>query len=565
MVSKQEVPARSEGAAGLEGLGSEDLRSFKEVFERAERAMETNHAVFSSRVRQAQQLERQGAVTDAVVVARMAADFASTNHTGTYVSPELEELLQRAGRELHRLPQQRTGSKQRRSAGTHVLHVLSAAYDIGGHTRFVWRWIERDRNRTHSVVLTHQRNLTPPQALRDAVTRAGGQLHKLDARPSGLLERAKRLAELSRQVDVVVLHTHPFDVIPLLAFAGDSSDPGVPVVLLNQADHVFWLSRNVSRLVVNFRHSGSTFSASRRGVPPANTALLPIPLQPPPRTLTRGEAKARLGLSEKEKVIFSVASAYKYTALGALDFARIISSFACERDVTVLVVGPERNARWARAEAASGGRVRALGRRADLTLFHQAADIYLDSVPFGSATSLLEAGSYEVPVLSLNPFAGAGVMMLDDPALAHADIMRTSVRSYRERLSELLENDQARTQAGCETASRIAHTHAGEGWLAQLEAMYARAFGAPPMPRLEHAVRAADMPDLLLTSLNLLAGKARTPEQVFTEHMQLLPLGSRLKQVLGSPGRERPGRLLSDWLGQQYELYAGKGHQSVSG
>lgn len=527
--------------------------------------MERNHHAFATLLEQGHRLERQGKVSDAVVAARVAADFASTNHTGMYVSPELEGLLQRAGRELSRRPRKRAAPTQHRRAGMHVLHVLTAAYDIGGHTRLLWRWIERDPGRTHSVVFTHQRNLTPPHPLRRSVEHSGGHLYRLDARPSGLLEKAGRLADLARHVDLVVLHTHPYDVIPLLAFApdDDSGTTDVPVVLLNQADHVFWLSRSVSRLVIDFRHSGSKLGASRRGVPAANTALLPLPLQLPQRTLSRAEAKARLGLAEHEKVIFSVALPYKYTALGELDFAHIFGEFAGIHDVTVLVVGPERDARWGLAEDTSGGRVRALGRRADLSLFHQAADVYVDSFPFGSATSLLEAGSYGVPVLTFNPVAGAGVMTLDDPALPSEDITRTSLSSYQDRLAELLENESVRLHAGRETAARIASAHTGEAWLAQLDEMYARALAAPPMPPLENAVRATEAPDLLLTSLSLLSGRSRTPEQVFTEHMQLLPLGSRVSRVLY--GRERPGRILSDWLGQQYELLTGKGRQAISG
>lgn len=543
--------------------------SLEAIFASAAEVMTIHRHAFAEMVARAQSLEREGKVADAVVAARMAADFASTNHTGMYVSPELEALLQRAGRTLGarvRSPERVSGRKQHRSAGMHVLHVLTAAYDIGGHTRLLWRWIASDKARRHSVVLTHQRHLTPPQPLRQSVERSGGQLHRLDARPSGLAQKAQRLAELASGVDLVVLHTHPYDVVPSLAFAPASEGGAaeVPVVLLNQADHVFWLSRSVSRLVADLRPSARDLGVRRRGVPAANSAFLPLPLQPPRRTLPKAEAKEKLGLAAHEKLVFSVALPYKYTALGELDFARIFAELARRHDVTVLVCGPTRDdARWRAAETASGGRLRALGRRVDLSLFHQAADIYVDSFPFGSSTSLLEAGSYGVPVLTLNPVAGAGVMTLDDLALPAAGMTYTNLDAYSARLLELLENGSLRRQVGAETASRIMAVHSGEAWQVQLEEMYARAFAAPPMPPLECSLAAAEAPDLLLTSLSLLAGRSRTPAQVYTEHTQLLPLGSRLSRVL--LGRERPGRALSDWLGQQYEFLLGKGRQSISG
>ncbi len=548
-------PAGLRVPPGRTGEALPDAALFAEAGARLGR----HEQIFLNRVAEAERLERRGRWLEAVVAARAAADFASTNHTGRYASPELEALLGRAGQRLAQRPRERTTVTIPRERKTHVLHVFSAAYDIGGHTRLVWRWIGRDPERTHSVALTHQRQRVP-EPLEQAVNRSRGRLYRLDDRPSGLFERARRLAELSREVDLVVLHTHPFDVIPALAFA---ADPGAPVALFNHADHVFWLSRNVARLVVDFRHSGSRHSVERRGVPAAHTALLPIPLEPPRRTLTRGEAKVRLGLSEHDKVIFSVALPYKYTALGELDFARDFADFAREHGATVLVVGPGRDARWAHAEAASGGRVRALGRQADLSLFHQAADLYVDSYPFGSATSLLEAGSYGVPVLTHNPFAGAGVMTLDDPALPPAELVYPTLAGYHERLAELLGDDLERGRVGAQTAERITDLHAGDGWSAHLESVYTRAAAAPLPPPLGHAPRAADPADLLLSALGDLSGRARTPEQVFTEHLQLLPLRSRVQKVLA--GHERPGRLLSDWLGQRLEDALGRGRQAVSG
>ncbi len=535
--------------------------SLEALLTQAEAVIGANAQTFLTLVAQAQRLERRHRDQDAIVAARAAADFASTNHPGVYVSPALDALLLRIAerQRLGRNSSQRT----RRKGPMRVLHVLTAAYDIGGHTRLLWRWIDRDAARQHSVALTHQRTLTPPPMLRECVERSGGRIFNLDTRPSGLLGKARQLARLREDTDLVVLHTHPYDVLPLLAFGAAGVGHAAPVVLLNQADHVFWLSRGVSSLIVDFRHSGQDLSVSRRGVPAAHSALLPLPLQSPERTLTRAEAKRQLGLGVGEKLVFSVALPYKYTALGEVDFARILGTFAREQGVTVLVVGPEAQGRWAAEEARSGGRLRALGRRTDLSLFHQAADVYVDSFPFGSATSLLEAGLYGVPVLTFSPVPNAGVMTLDDPALPKAVITRTTLEAYCARLQELLADEGLRQQVGDETAERITAVHAGESWMGGLEAMYERARSAPPMPPLTEPCRATEPRDLLLASLSLVAGRSRSVRQVVTEHVQLLPLGSRLAHVLRA--RERPGRLLSDWLGQQYERLTGQGRPSISG
>lgn len=544
---------------------STQLGGLEAVFAHAAQAVDTHYEVFSAQTARAQGLADRGRTAEAVVYARAAADYASTNHPGVYSSPDLERLLQDAGRELVRpVKTESVARSQDSGRGLHVLHVLSAAYDIGGHTRFVWRWIERDRGRTHSVVLTHQRNLTPPEPLCRAASQSGGRLYRLDDRPSGLSQRAGRLAALSREVDLVVLHTHPFDVIPLLAFADATA---TPVILLNQADHVFWLGRGVARLVVNFRDSGNAFSTRRRGVPEEQLALLPIPLQKATRTLPKAAAKAELGLSADKKLIVSVASAYKYAPLSTLDFPHVFAGLARERtDLEVIVVGPDADARWRAAEEASGGRVRAVGRKADLSLFHQAADLYVDSFPFGSSTSLLEAGLYGVPVLSLNPAPGAEVMAFDSPDLS-TDLAVTycSTEAYCARLHRLLDDDSERDRLGEATTTRIAATHTGEAWQQRLETVYARALNAP-RPTFQAPLRATTTADLLLASLNLSSGRCRTAEQVWSEHVQLLSLGPRVRAVArGRTQGLRQGHLLSDWLGGQYERYTQKGRAAVSG
>src|SRR4051794_5965117 len=73
-----------------------------------------------------------------------------------------------------------------RSTGR-VLHVLSEAYFVGGHTRLAWRWMNRDE-RTSDVVLTNQNGPVPDQ-LTDAVRATGGELHDLRADHSQLLDR----------------------------------------------------------------------------------------------------------------------------------------------------------------------------------------------------------------------------------------------------------------------------------------------------------------------------------------------------------------------------------------
>ena len=108
--------------------------------ERALRAMEWQAARRAS----------SGDADSVISIARAAAEWASSHHPGRLLSPDLEETLRKAGRSVVKNFDPWRGGNGR------VLHVLTNAAEVGGHTRLVDRWIRFDVKREHSMVLTEQ-------------------------------------------------------------------------------------------------------------------------------------------------------------------------------------------------------------------------------------------------------------------------------------------------------------------------------------------------------------------------------------------------------------------------
>ena len=150
--------------------------------------------------------------------------------------------------------------------------------------------------------------------------------------------------------------------------------------------------------------------------------------------------------------------------------------------VRLVVVGPVQEGGFQEAHAATGGRVTALGERLDNELLYQAVDIYVDSYPQMSPTSLLEAGSYGTPLLALCPqLHVAPILSGDAPGIDDGLLRARSVEEFRAQLRALVLDPASRIELGARTSADIERLHVGDGWRAQLEALYRMALETSPL------------------------------------------------------------------------------------
>jgi glycosyltransferase involved in cell wall biosynthesis len=406
--------------------------------------------------------------------AEMAADQAWHGHPGLFADDRLDGLLSRIGAATTKALHFR--ASQGPDAPRRILHVLTEAYAIGGHTRFVWRWIEADRGRRHCVVLTRHRLPGPlPQRLLSAPQATGGWLRALDWRRFLPVARAGQLRALAAEFDLVVVHAHPFDAVPAIAFAGAD---GPPIVLLNHSGFSFWIGRQVADAVACLRPSSRDVVVTRRGIGLDRCPPLPIPVSPPDRTVSRSEARAALGLPADAVVLFTVADPFKYVPFEpGPSFVELVTSVAlADRRVHVRAIGPEDDGAWQRAGEQTGGRVRALGRHPEVDLHERAADLYLDPFPVTSPTSFLEAGSHGLPIVSFCPHRGrAAILCADDFTLDNLLVRTESAESFAAAVGRLIEDAAARAALGRATAEAVMAGHGPEAFAARLAEVYARA------------------------------------------------------------------------------------------
>ncbi len=96
----------------------------------------------------------------------------------------------------------------------------------------------------------------------------------------------------------------------------------------------------------------------------------------------------------------------------------------------------------------------------------------MDSVPFSSITSLLEAGSFGLPLLGFVPDLELGLLGPGAPGLDGTMEMGVDADSYQHLLRRLIAEEDFRMQSGHQVREQILTKHTGTGWRRALEDVY---------------------------------------------------------------------------------------------
>jgi glycosyltransferase involved in cell wall biosynthesis len=407
--------------------------------------------------------------------AMVAANYAWNAPIGILNDPALERLVVTLARNGGPAP-----TVDGTRSGGRVLHVLSQAYDFGGHTRLAWRWMERDGRRS-DVALTHQAHAVPGP-LRRIAEASGGQVFDLLRTCSSFTARVAALRQLMDGADLVVHHVHPYDSVALAAAALPGPRP--PIIYENHADFTYWLGLASTDVLSDHRARSMQLSHELRGIAPRRLGLLPLPLDDAPPSTNRDQVRRSLGLNPTDVVGLSVASPQKMAPVWGRGFDDLLTEvLTAHPRLKVALVGPDCQGVWAGLAARFRGRLLPLGVLGDLDQLYGAADLYLNSYPMPGGTSVLEAALAGMPVVSLRDvderYGHAAVYQADSPGLAGVGHASTSDHQYVTRLRKLIRDPSLRAREGGLARAAVLAAHTGDGWARSLEALYDQARSVP--------------------------------------------------------------------------------------
>lgn len=512
-------------------------------------------ADFDKAVRKAEALHKRGRLEQASVYAGFASLLAASPHAGFYASPRLERLLVDIGR---RTAKPTTFRREQGKPIRHVLHVVSEMLPVGGLTNMLTRWIGEDSGRTHSIAAIHHRGDLPP-ATREAVAKAGGKIHRINRTRGFQIAWAEELRQLARQHDAVMLHIYGQDPVAIMAFAEPDKLP--PVMYLNHGDHLFWLGASISDVVINLRDEAQTLSITRRTIEPRRNVMVPTMVSPAVRTRSREDAKRELGIAPDTILLLSAARGMKYRTVNGVTFAaphvELLKKYP---KAQLLVLGAGERPDWQKDCAAVEGRIQPLPETSDTRVYFEAADIYVDSFPFVSSTSMMEAAGLEIPLVSR--FYGerdSRIFAINHPGIDKPTLHGATEQEYVDHIERLILGPALRAAKGAEARESVLHYHTPPSWLTFIERAYSLAEQLPPTDPSKHfaandtEVFSHGEPD---RSMYEVFGFSReTPVRMLRWYLGLMPLGERLKawliiQHAGAfdSAREALRMLIPNWL-----------------
>lgn len=323
------------------------------------------------------------------------AVFANTSLCGEYCDADIE-------RELYKISNCLTfKAKKKRDEKNAILHVMTEAYETGGHTRVVESMMKTDSQHRHFLILTNPNSMVPLW-LKEAVEKSGGQIFFVQG--SSFFEKSANLFEQSLPFDKLLLHIHNYDVVPVLAYANKAWH--APIYFLNHSDHLFWIGAGIADMVLNITEYAQQISVTRRNI--KNNLLLYGPLQQKLPVIKDEKKKIALrnslGILKNQKIITSMASDWRYTNTHDYNFPEFVLNILNQcPDVVFIIIGAAGQIRkWDLLRKNKRVIFPGTISKDHVSAMFAVTDLYVDSFYHSSGGCLVDAFLYGLPVLSLN-------------------------------------------------------------------------------------------------------------------------------------------------------------------
>ncbi|HJW09834.1 MAG TPA: hypothetical protein VJ483_09385 [Holophagaceae bacterium] len=287
------------------------------------------------------------------------------------------------------------------------------------------------------------------------------------------LDKVATLRALMESAKRVIFHIHPDDAASV---AAAHQARGVDLCFLNHADHVAWLGASLPAMLLGGRSGGNELAVMRRGIDASMCGYVPLPLtEPVPQD--RRAAREQLGIGDSEVLLLTLASGYKYLPIEGRSLLEPLSLALRRPETRLMAIGPDpSHPVFTELARRHPGRVQALGVVPTPDLHRAAADIYVDSYPFCSTTSLLENVLLGTPVVAYQPDPEElGIFYSDWPNLPRSLFGAPDPETFAAKVDALAASASTRRDLG-ERMRQAVQIHLSTPWQEAMLALQKRTF-----------------------------------------------------------------------------------------
>lgn len=215
---------------------------------------------------------------------------------------------------------------------TNFLHVLTKAYDTGGHTRIVERFINSDSLQDSAVLVTQ--NAGPHSFKKLSLAKNG--YTQIDEQGDSHTKIQAILAVLAH-CQTAILYIHPHDIETIIAVGIAKKYFSIDVLMYNHADHVFSYGYGVADRVLEISHFGWSLREQRQS--DKKSVFVGIPIKLPEQAAT---AVARTD----NAYLTAAGSAYKFKPAQGYSFPDFLSALTKKIDLPFILIGPKPWINW---------------------------------------------------------------------------------------------------------------------------------------------------------------------------------------------------------------------------
>jgi hypothetical protein len=279
-----------------------------------------------------------------------------------------------------------------------LLFISSELYKTGGHTRLLENYAEHLRRWGFNIrlIVTNQSDDCIPERL---LTNKNFT-NILGLGSLSVLDKFSIISESSNSCTAIYNFQHPDDIIAGIAF---SKFPRKKIYV-NHADHRFFNGFSSANRVIHIRNYALELFEKRRCIS-AENVIVPVSVPFISNTISKTDARKVLGIPEQAFVFVTVSSAYKLIPNESYNMPAIIEQIVDEfKQVYWLLVGINKDQYKNLSGREASGRIICCGEIEDPVLHLRASDFFVEGMPVGSTTGLLEgieAGCF--PFLSWGP------------------------------------------------------------------------------------------------------------------------------------------------------------------